>query len=188
MGLYKIVDITEADFGCEEHFDGPHAMLRFEDGSSVEVTEQWIADNGIVEGKNVWIGDDGKVNKAIEVVAAVIRHGDKIFATQRGYGEFKDMWEFPGGKMESGEAPEAALVREIKEELDTDIEVGEHIVTVDSDYSTFHITMHVYWCSILSGELTLLEHEAAKWLRIDDNLPGAVDWLPADMEVVEKIK
>ncbi len=187
MGLYKIVDITEADFGCEEHFDGPHAMLRFEDGSGVEVTEKWIVDNGIVEGKNVWIGDDGKVNKAIEVVAAVIRHGDKIFATQRGYGEFKDMWEFPGGKMEPGEAPEAALVREIKEELDTDIEVGEHIVTVDSDYVSFHITMHVYWCSILSGELTLLEHEAAKWLCIDDDLPGAVDWLPADMEVVEKI-
>ena len=187
MALYKIIDITEADYGCEEHFDGPHAMLRFEDGSSAEVTEKWIADNGIEEGKSVWINEDKEVSKAIEVVAAVIKNDDKIFSTQRGYGEFKDMWEFPGGKMESGEAPEAALVREIKEELDTDIEVGEHIITVDTDYPNFHITMHVYWCSIISGELKLLEHEAAKWVKIDSKLPEAVDWLPADMEVVLKI-
>ncbi|MCR5625197.1 MAG: (deoxy)nucleoside triphosphate pyrophosphohydrolase [Lachnospiraceae bacterium] len=123
----------------------------------------------------------------IEVVAAVIRHDNRIFATQRGYGEFKDKWEFPGGKLEEGEKPEDALVREIKEELATDIEVGEHIVTVDTDYPTFHITMHVYWCEVLNGELTLLEHEAAKWLEIDENLPNAVDWLPADMIVVNKI-
>ena len=125
--------------------------------------------------------------KRIEVVAAVIKHGNKIFATQRGYGEFKDMWEFPGGKMEPGEKPEAALVREIKEELDTDIEVGELIKTVDTDYPQFHITMHVYWCSIISGELKLLEHEAAKWLELDSKLPQAVDWLPADLEVVEEM-
>ena len=131
--------------------------------------------------------ENSAVNKTIQVVAAVIRHGDKIFATQRGYGEFKDRWEFPGGKMEPGEAPEAALVREIKEELDTDIEVGDHIITVDTDYPNFHITMHVYWCSIISGELTLLEHEAAKWVEINSKLPVAVDWLPADMEVVEEI-
>ena len=125
--------------------------------------------------------------KHIEVVAAVIRYDNKIFATQRGYGEFKDMWEFPGGKMEPGESPEAALVREIKEELDTDIEVGDLIKTVDSDYPNFHITMHVYWCSIVSGELTLLEHEAAKWVELDENLPKAVEWLPADLEVVEEM-
>ncbi len=125
--------------------------------------------------------------KRIEVVAAVIRHGNKIFATQRGYGEFKDMWEFPGGKMEKNEAPEAALVREIKEELDTEIKVGELIKTVEADYPDFHITMHVYWCEILSGELTLLEHEAAKWLEINDELTSAVDWLPADLEVVSEI-
>ena len=131
--------------------------------------------------------ENNTVNKTIQVVAAVIRHGDKIFATQRGYGEFKDRWEFPGGKMEPGEAPEAALIREIKEELDTDIEIGDHIMTVDTDYPNFHITMHVYWCSIISGELTLLEHEAAKWVEINSKLPVAVDWLPADMEVVEEI-
>lgn len=187
MALYRIIDITEADYGCEEHFDGPHAILKLEDGSSVEVTEKWIVENGIEEGKLVWLTDDRKVSKAIEVVAAVVKHGNKIFATQRGYGEFKDMWEFPGGKMEPGEAPEVALVREIKEELDTEIKVEEHIITVDTDYPNFHIKMHVYWCSIVSGELTLLEHEAAKWVEVDDTLPGVVDWLPADMEVVEEI-
>ena len=117
--------------------------------------------------------------KTVNVVAAIIcdnyEHKSKVFATQRGYGEFKDMWEFPGGKTEPDEAPEAALKREIQEELDTDIEVGEHIITVDTDYPNFHITMHVYWCSIISGELKLLEHEAAKWLEIDENLPNAVD-------------
>lgn len=125
--------------------------------------------------------------RSIEVVAAVIRHGNKIFATQRGYGEFKDKWEFPGGKMEDGENPEDALVREIKEELDTDIRVGKLIKTVDTDYPNFHITMHVFWCEVVSGELTLLEHEAAKWIELDDNLASVVDWLPADMEVVECI-
>ena len=187
MALYRIKDITEADYGCEERLDGPHALLRFEDGSSVEVTESWIAEKGIEEGKQVWISEDGKVSKAIEVVAAVIRHGDRIFATQRGHGEFKDMWEFPGGKMEPGEAPESALVREIKEELDTDIQVGELIKTIDTDYPNFHITMHVFWCSIVSGELKLLEHEAARWLALDKKLPYAFDWLPADLEVVQEM-
>ena len=187
MALFRIKDITEAEFGCEEHTDGSHAMLILEDGLKVEVTEKWIAEYGIEEGKQVWIDDKGNVSKGIEVVAAVIKHGDKIFATQRGYGEFVDMWEFPGGKMEPGESPEEALVREIKEELVTDIKVGEHIITVDTDYPNFHIKMHVYWCSIVSGELTLLEHEAAKWVKIDPSIPSAVEWLPADMEVVEEI-
>lgn len=126
--------------------------------------------------------------KHIEVVAAVIKHEGKIFATQRGYGEFKDGWEFPGGKMESGEAPQEALKREIKEELDTDIRVGKLIKTVDTDYPTFHITMHVFWAEVVSGELKLLEHEAAKWLPIDENLKTAVEWLPADLDVVEEIR
>lgn len=125
--------------------------------------------------------------KHIEVVAAVIKHEGKIFATQRGYGEFKDGWEFPGGKMESGEAPQEALKREIKEELDTDIRVGKLIKTVDTDYPTFHITMHVFWAEVVSGELKLLEHEAAKWLPIDENLKAAVEWLPADLDVVKII-
>ncbi len=125
--------------------------------------------------------------KHIEVVAAVIKKDNTIFATQRGYGDYKDMWEFPGGKMEAGESPEDALKREIQEELETEIEVGQLIKTVDTDYPTFHITMHVFWAEVVSGELTLLEHEAAKWLPIDDKLRDAVDWLPADLEVVEEI-
>ena len=125
--------------------------------------------------------------KHIEVVAAVIKHEGKIFATQRGYGEFKDGWEFPGGKMESGESPQEALKREIKEELDTDIRVGKLIKTLDTDYPTFHITMHVFWAEVVSGELKLLEHEAAKWLPIDENLKTAVEWLPADLDVLKII-
>ena len=102
MSLHKIIDITEADFGCEEHLDGPHAVLVFEDGNRREVSKKWISDNKIEEGKSVWIKADKTIIKAINVVAAVIRHGDKIFATQRGYGDFKDGWEFPGGKIEPG--------------------------------------------------------------------------------------
>ena len=170
MSLHIIKDITEADFGCEEHTDGPHAVLVFEDGTRHEVSERWISENKIEEGKSVWIKED------------------KIFATQRGYGEFKDKWEFPGGKIELGEDPKAALVREIKEELDTEIKVGDLIKTVETDYPAFHITMHVYWCDIVKGELTLLEHEAAKWVEINDKLPYAVDWLPADLEVVLEMR
>lgn len=184
MSLHKIVDITEADYGCEGHLDGPHAVLVFDDGNRREVSEKWISENDIEEGKSVWIKDDETIIKAINVVAAVIRHGDKIFATQRGYGDFKDRWEFPGGKIELGEDPKEALVREIKEELATEIKVNSLIKTVETDYPTFHITMHVYWCDIVKGELTLLEHEAAKWVEINDKLPYAVDWLPADLEVV----
>lgn len=125
--------------------------------------------------------------KHIEVAAAVIRHENKIFATQRGYGEFKDKWEFPGGKLEPGETPQETLAREIREELLTEIQVGDPIMKVETDYPTFHLTMYVFWCSIISGELTLTEHEAAKWLELNEDLPNAVDWLPADLEVVERI-
>lgn len=124
--------------------------------------------------------------KHIEVVAAVIRRGDKIFATQRGYGEFKDWWEFPGGKMEAGETPEQALVREIREELDTDISVGRLIKTVEWDYPDFHLTLHCYWCTLISPELHLLEHEAARWLSREDLL--SVNWLPADEEILQELK
>ena len=123
--------------------------------------------------------------KQIEVVAAIIRKGDKIFATQRGYGDFKDWWEFPGGKMEQGETPEEALVREIREELSTEISVDEFICTVDYDYPQFHLTMHCYLCSLLSEALHLNEHEAAKWLSKDEL--GSGKGLPADLEVVEKL-
>ena len=124
--------------------------------------------------------------KHIEVVAAIICDGNRIFATQRGYGEWKDWWEFPGGKMEPGETPEAALQREIREELATEISVENLITTVSYDYPNFHLTMHCYLCNVKSGSLTLLEHEAAKWLTRDEL--SSVKWLPADEEVVEKIK
>lgn len=124
--------------------------------------------------------------KHIEVVAGIIKDGDKIFATQRGYGEFKDGWEFPGGKMEPGETPQQALARELKEELAVDVNVGEFLCTVDYDYPTFHLTMHCFFCSLVSGKLTLLEHEAAKWLKMSEL--HTVNWLPADVEVVKALK
>lgn len=124
--------------------------------------------------------------KRIEVVAAVIMRDGKVFATQRGYGEWKDWWEFPGGKMEKGESPEDALRREIREELATEIEVGELITTVEYDYPAFHLTMHCYRCSVVSGELSLLEHEDARWLAKDEL--GSVKWLPADEAVITILK
>lgn len=124
--------------------------------------------------------------KTIEVVAAVIKNENKIFATQRGYGEFKDGWEFPGGKIETGETPEEALIREIKEELNTEIKVGRLLDTVEYDYPKFHLTMHCYLCTIKSGKLELKEHEAAKWLT-EDTL-DSVEWLPADLGLIEKMK
>lgn len=124
--------------------------------------------------------------KTLYVVCAVIRKDDKIFATQRGYGEFKDGWEFPGGKIESGETPQQALKREIHEELDTEINVGDQIETVEYDYPEFHLSMQCFWCNVLSGKLTLLEAEDARWLTKDTI--ESVDWLPADKELVQKIK
>ncbi len=124
--------------------------------------------------------------KQIEVVAAIIHDDeDRIFATQRGYGEWKDWWEFPGGKMEPGESREEALRREIREELATDIVVERHITTVDYDYPKFHLTMHCFWCHVEHGSLTLKEHEAARWL--DRQHLQAVKWLPADLIVLEKL-
>ena len=124
--------------------------------------------------------------KNIEVVAAIIRDGDKIFATQRGYGEFKGGWEFPGGKIEAGESPEKALIREIKEELDVEIDVKELFDTVEYDYPDFHLTMHCFISSLKTREIVLNEHEDARWLRKDKL--DSVDWLPADEELIVKIK
>ena len=128
-----------------------------------------------------------KVMKRIEVVAAII-HDDqnRIFATQRGYGDYKDWWEFPGGKMETGETPEEALKREIWEELETRIVVERLVETVEWDYPQFHLTMHCYLCHVESGHLELKEHEAAKWLHKDEL--ESVNWLPADRELVRKLK
>jgi 8-oxo-dGTP diphosphatase len=124
--------------------------------------------------------------KRIEVVAAIIRKERKIFATQRGYGEWKDWWEFPGGKMEPGETPEEALKREIREELSTEICVDELLCTVEYDYPKFALTLHCYLCSLVTEALHLNEHEAARWLANDEL--DSVKWLPADLEVIEKIK
>lgn len=124
--------------------------------------------------------------KTINVVAAIIIKDNRVFATQRGYGEFKDGWEFPGGKVEQGEAPENAIVREIKEELDTTIEVKEYFDTVEYDYPNFHLSMKCYICTVLSGKLELLEHGAAKWL--DKDSLDSVAWLPADLGLVDKLK
>ena len=123
--------------------------------------------------------------KVIEVVAAVIREGDKIFITRRGYGEFKDMWEFPGGKIEKGEFREAALHREIKEELELDIDDLEYLTTVDYDYSDFHLTMHCYFCRISGGNIHLNAHNGAKWVGYDELENQR--WVPADILVVDKI-
>ena len=123
--------------------------------------------------------------KHIEVVAAIIVRDRRIFATQRGYGEWKDWWEFPGGKIEHGETPEDALKREIREELATEIEVDELLTTVEYDYPKFHLTMHCYLCTIISGDLSLLEHEDARWLALDEL--DSVKWLPADKDVIEKL-
>ena len=116
--------------------------------------------------------------KTIEVVAAIIQKGDKIFATQRGYGDFKDWWEFPGGKMEPGETPEEALVREIREELSADIHEGKLLYTVEWDYPQFHLTMHCFMCTLVQDALHLNEHEAARWLSMADL--HSLNWLPAD--------
>jgi len=124
--------------------------------------------------------------KQIHVVAAVIEQNGRIFATQRGYGEFKDYWEFPGGKIEPGETPEDALKREIREELDTEIEVGSLFDTVEYDYPAFHLNMRCYLCTVLSGSLTLKEHEAARWLAREELSDAG--WLPADFQVIQKLK
>ncbi|WP_426348811.1 (deoxy)nucleoside triphosphate pyrophosphohydrolase [Alloiococcus sp. CFN-8] len=124
--------------------------------------------------------------KTIRVVAAIIKNEDKVFTTQRGYGDFEGGWEFPGGKIEEGESKEVALIREIKEELAVEISVDKYVLTVEYDYPNFHLTMDCFLCSLRNGDIKLMEHSSAKWL--DKYSLDSVDWLPADIEVVNELK
>ena len=124
--------------------------------------------------------------KVVKVVAAVIRNGDEVFATARGYGDYKGQWEFPGGKIESDETPQQALIREIKEELDTDIEVGDLIETIEYDYPAFHLSMACFWCEIIRGDLVLMEAQDARWLTKE--MLYSIRWLPADFTIIDKVR
>ena len=193
MEIYCVEQISEADFGCEEtDHKEPMALLKLRSKSSlseekyIEVPESLLTDQGISEGKKVILTENGSVLKYVRVVAAVIKDGDKIFATARGYGEFKGWWEFPGGKIEMGETPQQALAREIREELTAEISVGDLIKTLEYDYPKFHLSMDCFWAEIVSGELVLKEAESARWLTKAEF--DTVKWLPADEELVEKIK
>ena len=193
MLIYTVVSIMEADYGCEETGrKEPMALLKLiEDAPNpeekyVEVSEAILEKQKISEGKKVCFTEDGNILKYIRVVAAVIQDDDKIFATARGYGEYKGWWEFPGGKIEAGETPQQALVREIKEELTADIKVGDLIHTIEYDYPEFHLSMDCFRAEVVGGRLVLKEAEAARWLG--KNELDSVKWLPADLELVEKIR
>ena len=194
LELYKVQKITEALYGCEEcGADGPKAELTLvpldagrNDSRKIELSESYLALTGIEEGKTVLFGADGKLRKYVKVVGAIIVKDGRIFATQRGYGEFEGGWEFPGGKVEPGETPEQAIVREIREELATEIAVDSYFDTVEYDYETFHLSMDCYVCHVVSGKLELLEHEAAKWLGNGEL--NSVGWLPADVALVPKLE
>ena len=196
MEVYIVKQITEADYGCEDtERKEPIALIKLVDcktsvEKSVEVPERILESSKIEEGKKVSFDQNGNLLKFVRVVAAVIRDNkdgvDKIFATARGYGEFKGWWEFPGGKIEAGETPQEALKREIREELTADIKVGDLIKTVEYDYPKFHLSMDCFWAEVVGGELLLKEAEAAKWLSLDEL--DSVDWLPADQELVDIIK
>ena len=194
MEIYTVKQITEAEYGCEEtERKEPAALLKLVSDNEekyVEVSESVLEKQGIKEGKKVIFTPDGKILKYVRVVAAVIRDNseeeNKIFATARGYGEFKGWWEFPGGKIEKGETPQEALVREIREELTATIKVNDLIYTIEYDYPDFHLSMDCFWAEVTEGRLVLKEAEAAKWLTKKEL--DSVKWLPADLELVEKIK
>lgn len=207
MLIYTIQQITDPDYGCEETWrPEPAALLKLcpdtgagasggagADAPGVryfEVPERVIAEQGLSEGKRVTFAADGSIRKYVRVVAVVIRdpkrHPGRIFATARGYGEYKGWWEFPGGKIEPDETPEEAIVREIREELTATIKVEELITTVEYDYPKFHLSMDCFYAEVAAGKLKLKEAADARWLSMEEL--NDVRWLPADLEVVEKLK
>ncbi len=202
MEIYRIKAITEADFGYEEtNRKEPVALLQLinikdapetAEPKYLEAAESTLAEQGIDEGDKVIINESGDIKKSVRVAAAIIvrkspeEGRNTVLATQRGYGEYKDGWEFPGGKVEENETSKQALVREIREELDTEIEVEDLIDTIEYDYPKFHLSMDCYRCKLLNGNLTLKKHEVARWL--DKDSLDSVNWLPADLTVVGKIK
>ena len=168
--------------GSRERYDSQ--LSRFGNLKSDDKDIQSVID--LINKHHRCYDQEGYIKKQIEVVAAVILHEDRIFATQRGYGEWKDWWEFPGGKIEQGETLEEALKREIREELSAEINVDEFLCTVEYDYPKFHLSMHCYVCSLLTEALHLNEHEAARWLKNSEL--DSVKWLPADVKVIERLK
>lgn len=203
MEIYIVKNIFEADYGCEETGrETPMALMRMEkcsvdnsDNSDnevkhLEISEAYLASHKISEGDKVCIAESGDVLKYVRVVAAVISDTvngkKKYFAAARGYGEYKGWWEFPGGKIESGETSEQALVREIREELTAEIDVGELIRTVEYDYPDFHLSMDCFYAEIRSGQLVLKEAMEARWFSPEEF--DEVRWLPADLELIDTIK
>ena len=194
MDIYQVVRITEADYGCEDTGrDMPAALLELEhlpenaEQRFAEVTEEWISENEISEGTLVCYTERGGLLKCLRVAAAVIHEKkdgiQRIFATARGYGKYKDWWEFPGGKIEKGETSQEALKREIREELAADVFIDHLIRTIEYDYPEFHLSMDCFWCEVRDGRLQLLEAEDAKWLTRDTL--RTVNWLPADLELID---